>query len=387
MRRVALGLAACVCVAMSAVAQPGGGGPPPANVRLDDVRQENVVQMRDVTGEIRAVQRSRVAAEEPGLVVTLTVEPGDQVKAGQVIATLDDALMKLELAQRESEIRSFHALVKEREAQVKKAERDLSRLRELMQGQGASQNEVDDADTALAEAAARQTNAEAELAMKESLLSWTRQRLEDMQVRAPFDGRVVSKSTEVGQWVQEGDTVAEIVATGEVDAWIDVPERFIGALSTSEAKVQLYLAALDETFDAGITAVIADGDRLARTFPVRLRLANPDGLIKPGMSVVGKVPTGAMMQAMTISKDAVLRSDTGAYVYANVNGAAVQMPVTILFGSGNRLVVQSPMLQPGMRVVIEGNERIYFPGMRLQDADAPSQPQEAAAPKQSGGQH
>lgn len=372
MDRVALGAAVVWLCGSMAAAQSGGGGPPPAKVRLDAVRMENVEQRRDVTGEIRAVQRSRVAAEEAGMVVTLTLEPGDQVMSGQVIATLDDTLMVLEISQREADVASSLALVKEREAMVKKAERDLSRLKELMSGQGASQNEVDDAGTALAAASARLANSKAELAANEAELTWTRQRKEDMTIRAPFDGRVVSKGTEVGQWVRAGDTVAEIVATGEVDAWVDVPERYLGKLTTADARVQLYIAALDRTIESPISAVISDGDRLARTFPVRMRLENADGLIRPGMSVVGKVPTGSMMQAITVHKDSILRNDTGAYVYFDEGGKAMIAPIEPVFGFGDRMVVSSPTLKSGMRVVTEGNERIYFPGQPLLDVDAPA---------------
>lgn len=397
MRRAVLGAFGIGMVACVVIAQPGGGGPPPAKVRLDAVLLEDVEQRRDVTGEIRAVQRSRVAAEEAGMVVTLTLEPGDQVKAGQVIATLDDTLMALEISQREGDVASSHALVNEREAMVKKAERDLSRLKELMSGQGASQNEVDDAETGVAAASARLANAKAELAAKEAELKWTRQRKDDMTIRSPFDGRVVSKGTEVGQWVREGDTVAEIVATGEVDAWVDVPERYLGKLTTADARVQIYIAALDRTIESPISAVISDGDRLARTFPVRMRLANADGLIRPGMSVVGKVPTGSMMQALTVHKDSILRNETGAYVYFDAGGKAMIAPVETVFGFGDRMVVTSQMLKPGIRVVTEGNERIYFPGQPLLDVDAvpgggagsptPANPKDATAKPAVEGAH
>ena len=88
-----------VCfLGMPAFAQPGGG-PPPANVALDPARLEQVELWREVTGEIRSLRRSVLAAEEPGLVIELTVNDGDRVEQGQIIARLDDVVARIEVEQ------------------------------------------------------------------------------------------------------------------------------------------------------------------------------------------------------------------------------------------------------------------------------------------------
>jgi len=367
----------------SAIAQPGGG-PPPALVRLDAVRMERVEQRREVTGELRAVQRAQLAAEEEGLVVEVHFETGDWVQEGQLLAKLDDKIRKLDLDRRRAVQLSAEATIREREAQIAKAERDLKRLQELQSRQGASKNEVDDGETRLREEEARLAQSKADLAAAVADVQTAEKRLKDMTILAPFSGNIVTRGVEVGEWVVIGESIAELVSIDSVDAYLDVPERFIGALSSPDVLVRLRIPALGTTIETPITTVIALGDRLARTFPVRIRLENKGeragaGRLKPGMSVVGLVPTGEPTDALTIHKDAVLRNDAGSYVYFDAGGVAAVAPVEQLFAFGERVVIRSQLLKPGMNVITEGNERI-FPGQPLMLMDAAPR---AGAPSES----
>lgn len=343
----------------------GGGGPPPQLVKVDAIRLEKVEQRREVTGEVRAVRRSSVASEEAGLVTALLVDVGDQDEKGRPLARLHDRLRALEVEQRQAEALSRRAQVEEERARLDKARRDLRRIESLASKAGASQNEVDDAATGTREAEARLARTEADLSQAEAEERWASQRLADMEILAPFSGRVIAKGTEVGQWLREGDTVVELVALDEVDVVLDVPERFLGALTASGAEVELRLPALKESLRAGAFTIVAQGDRLARTFPVRVRLKNPDERLRPGMSAVGLAPTGTPMEALTAHKDAVMRNDAGSFVWFDAGGTAQVAPVELLFAVGDRVVVRSPTLKAGMRVLIEGNERV-FPGQPIE---------------------
>lgn len=384
-RIVGPGLAVCV-VMVSASLALAQGGPLPALVRGDAVRLEVVEQRREVTGEVRAVKQSIVATEEAGLVTSLTVDVGDVVEEGQVLAQLNDKLLSLEVEQRHALSESKRAEVLEEQAKQAKASRDLRRLEELSSRAGASQNEVDDAKTALAEADARLARVQAELANAEAEEKWAERRVSYMQVRAPFAGAIVRKGTEVGQWVRAGDSVVELVALDQVDVYLDVPERFIEALTTAGAKVELRLPALRETLRATDFTVISMGDRLARTFPVRVRLPNPEGRLRPGMSAIGMTPTGSPIEGMTVHKDAIMRNDAGSFVWFDGGGSARVAPVEALFASGDRVVVRSPMLKPGMTVLVEGNERV-FPGQPLKFMDTTAAPTDEtpASPSESEG--
>src|SRR5690606_12326088 len=107
-------------------------------------------------------------------------------------------------------------------------------------------NEVLNAETALETARARLAEAQADIASAEALLAEQRERLANTVIVAPFDGYIVEEHTEVGQWVEERDPVADVVQTDVVEAWLPVPERFIAALSSADAMVQVRIEARGE---------------------------------------------------------------------------------------------------------------------------------------------
>jgi RND family efflux transporter MFP subunit len=372
----------------------GGGapqGPPPAKVRVDAVREEAVERWREVTGELRAVRRSTVASEQAGQVVEFNVDPGDPVEQGQILAVLDDQLARLEVERARATIRTREASITEQTVMLDKSKRDLQRIEDSYSRNGASQVELDDIRTGVASADAKLAQARSELAWAQSDLKLAEKRLTDMTVKAPFAGVIVAKRTEIGQWVSEGETVLELVALDALDAWLDVPEAFAARLLPSEAGSaevvlrvpSLRAVGLEPEIRAKVSSVIPSADPLSRLFPVRVRLENKAGNgaaagpLRPGMTVVGLVPTGEPKQALTISKDAVLRNESGSFVYFDSGGVSAIAPVRVEYAVGNRVVIQSPVLKPGMQVVVEGNERM-FPGqpLAIQSASFP-----AAQPK------
>ncbi|MEM1164927.1 MAG: efflux RND transporter periplasmic adaptor subunit [Planctomycetota bacterium] len=331
---------------------------------------ETVDLVREVTGQLRAVKRAEVASQELGLVIEITVEEGDTVDEHEIIARLDDSVLRRELARLEAQLHVAMAVIEQRDAQLERRGRDVRRLERLRTSGGATENEYDDAVTAQIEARALVSAAKAELDAAEAELARVRMRLEHMTIRAPFAGEVVDKLTELGEWLGEGEPIVELVAIDRVDAWIDVPEKFMPGLASAESLVTIEVPGARKTIDSTDVTVIADTDPLARTFPIRVRLDNTDRTLRPGMSVSGKVPTGDRGDTMTVSKDAVLRTDAGSIVYFDAGGAAAPAPIDVQYAVGERFVVRSPRLQPGMRTIVVGNERV-FPGQPLIDMDAP----------------
>ncbi len=357
---------------LPAAAAFGQGGPPAAQVRVEPARMMNVDVRRDVIGRVEPASRSRVAAEEAGRVVEVLADFGDRVEKGEVLARLDDTLLRIDLERARSERAAREAAVAERRALLDKTRRDYERVVGLVDRGSATSSEREDAATEVAAAESRVRLSEADVASAAAEIARLEERLADMEVRAPFGGRVVTKLTEVGEWIGEGEVAFEVVRLDVLDVVVDVPERFIGAVqklaTEQEARseragssgedtasdagaatfseegaaappsgaIVVHVEALNETFAAERIIVIAEGDRLARTFPVRLRVRNDGERMKPGMSVSASVPTGMRGEMLTVSKDAVLRSDTGPYVYVDDGGAAGARTGEIVYGFGER---------------------------------------------------
>lgn len=364
--RTALSALAVVFSASHALAQ---GGPPPAKVVFETVAPEVLSDYRGVTGEIRSLRRGELAAQVSGLVIELDVQEGDLVEAGGVVARLDDERARALLARAESEVLSAQAEIEQREAELAEAERDLERQKQLEERGSLNPAEMDAAQTLVASRRALLAAARADASMARADVTLARRELEDMTIEAPFTGRVVVKHTELGSWVASGDPVVTVVSMTALEARIDVPEGMLWALEENDSSVELRLAGVRGAMTASVVAVVPEADGLSRLFPVRLRVDDPDGKLRPGMSLTALVPTGREEEHLTVHKDAILRNDAGEYVYYSSGGTAAVAPITRRFAVGDRVVVRSPVLREGSRVVVDGNERL-FPGQPLMELGA-----------------
>jgi len=340
------------------------GGPPPAKVVVGEATMMPIEQKRRVTGELRAVRRSLLAAEHEGIVELFDLREGDSVEEGQVVAVLRDDLAKIAVTQAEAVVVAAEGALAVEQATLANVKLDFERITELRAGGSASQSEFDHASTDVTSARARVKRAEGDLAGRRAQLALAKQQVEQLTVRAPFSGRIVEKRVEIGEWVDKGDAVARILSLDEIEAVVDVPEHLFEQVRSKNASVDLRIDAADVSVTERITAVVPDVDPLSRLFRVRITLANEDERLRPGMAVIGFISTGRTEPMLTVPKDAVLRDDAGEFVYFNAGGVSAPARVTTLFAVGDRVAIRSLSLPPGAQVVIEGNERM-FPGQPL----------------------
>ncbi len=360
---------------MAAVAQ----AQMPANVVIDEARMETVERQRRVTGELRALQRSRLAAREEGQVLTLSVRAGDEVEKGQVLATLDPVLAELTVASAEANLDALRASVAEQQAEVDRAQFDFDRIESLVERSSASSQEFEDARVDLASAQARYQRAVADVTAAEARLELDKQRLKDMVIRAPFNAKVISTQTDVGQWLSIGDVVCELYAVDSIEAWVDVPESVIERMSSVGDSVSVQIPALSGEIQGTITQIVPAVDPMSRLFPVRIAVPNERNILQPGMSVTAMIPTGAKQEMLTISKDAILRDDAGEFVFMAVPNEqqpdspfkeiAVPVRITRQFAIGDRVAIMPGGMPPGARLIVEGNERM-FPTQPIVDVSA-----------------
>lgn len=361
-------------------AQPEQGGPPPANVTIDEVRSEELIRRRAVTGEIRSRLTSALASQVEGLLIELDVEEGDTVEKGQVIARIDSRRAEIAVRRAESELAFAQAVIKQRQVELDNASRNLERIEELDRLGSSGVSQLDDARTLVASQEAQLAQAQSELTTAQGDLDLAKRELEDMSIEAPFRGRVVNKASEIGQWIGTGDEIVTIVSLDTLEARIDIPEDVYAAVSATmreKGQIEMRLPALgsgsgQEVFGQ-VISILPGADRLSRLFPVRVSVDNSDGLLRPGMSLNAFVPTDSSGQYITVHKDAIVRTPTGEVVYFSNDGVSAIAPIERLFAIGERMAVRSPVLQAGMSVVTSGNERM-FPGQPLIILEAPKGP-------------
>ncbi|MCE7974263.1 MAG: efflux RND transporter periplasmic adaptor subunit [Leptolyngbya sp. PLA1] len=369
-------------LAPTVFASQPGGGPPPAVVVFDQARMEPVEQWREVTGELRALRRANVASRQGGQLTEVLIDDGAVVAKGQVIAHLDSSLAKLELERALAAERSRHESVAVRERELDRWKREWARYEKLEGNQSVSESEVDAVRSEVAVGEAALSLARAEAASAQADVSLARERLSQRSVVAPFAGRVVRKAREVGEWVGEGEAIAELVSLEELEARFDLPETLAAGVIEGSTPVRVRVKALGADLSGTISSVMPDVDTRSRLVPVRVLLANADGRLRPGMSVTGLVGTGSRAPSLTIHKDAILRDDAGEFIYWSPGGSAVPARIRTLFAVGDRVAV-SAQIPPGADVIVKGNERV-FPGQPVIDPSRPAAPKNAP-PAPGGG--
>lgn len=371
-------------------------GPPPALVRVAPADERMLQSRRNVIGRLREIRRTIVGSGQQGRVIVCDVEAGDTVVEKEtVLAKIDETFVKISLnganaahekaiaehKRMNSEVVKARAMLAEAKAVHERLARDADHLKELLNSNSAKRKEYNDAVSLVKAAAARidaesasVLTAEADVLTAAAVKDTTQadidrvtQEVERFTIRAPFDGVVVRKIMEVGQWVQKGAPVVELVSRGKIDAVVDVPEHVINNINVG-SDVAVTVDALRQTVDGKVAAIIPLGETVARSFPVKIRMDDLNGQLKSGMSVTALIPTSEKKPHVTVPRDAILRSASDTIVWAVMDGKAMRISIDVLFAEGDRFAVQTarrntgPSIEPGMQVIIEGGERLLFPG-------------------------
>jgi len=317
---------------------------PPSHVRFTPAREHDVHRTIRLTGSVESRTWSVVASEVSGLVVAVDAQEGQWVRKGEPLVRLRADWYDLQLQEAEGRLQ-------ESQARLALAESSLRRSRDLFDDDVVSQQDLDDATSEYTAWKGREIQSRAEIAQLK--LS-----LDRLTIRAPFTGVVVRKLTDLGQWITAGGDVMEMVELGKLDVRVEVPERYYGEL-TGDVEADVTFEALADLQVTGrVIAIIPRADPQARTFPIKLRVPNPDGRIGVGMLATVDLPIGTNFRGLIVPKDAVVRQGPMVLVYRIGDGEVVEpLPVQTGQGLGPWIVVEGP-LAPGDRVVTRGNERL-----------------------------
>lgn len=398
-----------------AIWAPTGGAQerPPARIVAAPVLEQPVGESRMFIGSVQPVKRATVGSAVDGRVVECPIEEGDRVEAGQALGQLLTETISLELATAEAELAYKQAQLDElkngsRPETIEQtrarmaaalAHRDYlaakqKRLREIAAGSGAvTQDEYEEAVAAASEAhelylEAKSAHdeavagprkeviaqAEAQVQMQQAVVGRLRDQLQKHTVISRFPGYVVAKHAEVGDWVNRGDPVAEVVAIDTVEVVAQVTEQGVARLQPG-AVVRVEVPALGErVFEGSVFATVPQGDLRSRTFPVKVRIKNEFSsagpLLMPGMYARVMMPLGVQQVVMLVPKDAIVFEGNSRVVWviegANSeggNGVATPRPVELGVATGSLIEVKGE-LSPGQLVVVEGNENLA-PGQKI----------------------
>jgi len=247
----------------------------------------------DASGFVVARRQATVSAKVTGKVSAVYVEEGRAVKAGDVLARLDASQATLQRALAQRQIEASAATLKQNQVLLADAQRTLTRSEQLHQRGMISQAELDTARATAASLAAQSDAAAGALAVAHSTERVRRQDLDDLVVRAPFDGMVVSKDAQPGEMISPisaggGFTrtgIATIVDMTSREIEVDVNEAFIQRVHDGQKTEATLDAYPDWHIATHVINIVPTADRQKATVRVRIGFDALDPRILPDMGV------------------------------------------------------------------------------------------------------
>ncbi len=316
---------------------------PPAPVATQKVIEMQFQEPVTFVGAVEPDQRSLVATEVAGLVADLLYEEGDFVKKGDVIAVLKQVSLQIQLHEAE-------AALKESEARLKYATKQTIRYDDLYKKSVVPIEELQQSQSE------RDAWAEKTIQYKAKIEKLAYD-LEHMQIKAPFNGYIISKHTEIGEWRLKGAPVYELINLDSVHALVYVPEQLAVALNQNDpAKITLD-AFPGMSIDGTVLAVIPQASLKARTLPVKVGFKNDGKKIKSGLLARVSFSSGNEAVSKLVPKDAIVMMNNQRFIYAVNNGVANPVPVKTGRAHGNLIEVFGP-IELDMDIIIRGNERV-----------------------------
>jgi RND family efflux transporter MFP subunit len=316
----------------------------------------------NASGYVTARRAATVSSKVTGKVVEVLIEEGMKVKAGQVLARLDDANIKASLKVVEAQLESAKAALAETRAQLKQASQEFQRVTELAKRSIASQSDLDQSEANAKSLEAHLARQELDVTVAERQVTAWQQQMDDMTIRAPFDGVITTKDAQPGEMISPvsaggGFTrtgIGTIVDMSSLEIEIDVNESYINRVEPGQA--------VEATLDAypvwkipcKVIAIIPTADRGKSTVKVRVAFDQLDPRILPEMSVkVAFRDAGgaAATHTVMVPKNAVQSQDGHDVVFVVQNGRAERRAVTVTDTQGDDSVL-SAGVSAGENVVV-----------------------------------
>ena len=272
-------------------------------------------------------QQTTLHAKVTGYIATLTVDKGDAVKAGQVLATLEVPELEADIAKAKAEVQAA-------EIEVKRLHEARAKSPDLVLPQA-----VDDA--------------EAKLAIAKANLERSETQIQFATLKAPFDGIITARFADPGALATANTTkLLEVTDLSTLRLQIPVTELESGLVTVGKPVKAQIDAAGPAPIEASISRIAYALDPATRTMLAEADLKNPDLKLRSGMYAMTKIAVEKHEGATLIPVGALVMEKTNAFVFKHVDGKAVKTAVKIGFNDGVNVEVpelkaEDVLLVPG----------------------------------------
>jgi RND family efflux transporter MFP subunit len=317
----------------------------------------------NASGYVTARRQATVSSKVTGKVTEVLFEEGLKVKEGQVLARLDDANTKTSLEVAQAQWASATAALAETEAQLTNADLELRRTAELARQRIAAPSDLDLAEANAKALQAHLTREKLDALVAERQVAMWRQQMDDLVIRAPFDGVITTKDAQPGEMISPvsaggGFTrtgIGTIVDMNSLEIEIDVNESYINRVEPGQAVEATLDAYPDWKIPCKVIAIIPTADRQKSTVKVRVGFDKLDARILPEMSVkvaFQEAGGSAAGRAVLIPKEALRSQDGQDVVFVVEDGRAERRAVTVGGTQGGDALI-SAGVAAGEQVIVQ----------------------------------
>jgi multidrug efflux pump subunit AcrA (membrane-fusion protein) len=333
----------------------------------------------EATGSLAGDQQTDVAPQTSGKVVAVGVDIGSRVTRGQIMVKLDDSELKLKVEQSLAQLEQTKAAVKQAEEKIglkpgqtfdpnrvaevgaakaafDLADKNLRRAEKLIESGDVSRSYYDQQrsqrdqlqqqyEAALAQARqnyAAIVVARTNVANAETQVAMARENLSYANIPAPFDGYVVERTSDLGEYVSPQQKVVTIVKTNPLRIRIDVPEQAIPDVQVGQSVSMNTSAWPDKNFSGHVARLAPSVSANSRTLTVEAEIDNGSGMLKPGQFATVRILGPRPEPAILVPSRAVITDDSGASrAFVVKNGHVEQRLVQVGQKEGDLIVVKA----------------------------------------------
>lgn len=346
---------------------PGAPGPeslPVREVRVAHASTETLARTVPVSGTLAADEQAQLGLKVAGRLETISVDLGDRVRRGQVIARLVPTDFQLRISQAQNLLEQARAslglppgtpdtvvppeqtsVVKQAAATLNQARLTRDRMVNLFEQELIPQQDLDTAEANFGVAEGRYQQAveearsrQAVLGQRLSELQIARQQLADSMLKAPFDGMIEERLVSPGDYVAAGDSVVVLVRVHPLRLRLAVPERESASVRTGQ-EVRVTVEGDQEVHTGRVARISPAISEENRTLQIEAEVPNPAARLRPGAFARAEIVTRSSEPAVVVPADAIVRFAGIEKVMGVENGKAVEKKVRTGRRAGDRVEI------------------------------------------------
>ncbi len=296
-----------------------------------EIRKAETLTIRPVStydATLLAGEEGLVGTEIPGKVVQIMFNEGDTVKKGTPLIVLDSRDLNDQLNAAQAQLEVAQAALPKAEANLAMCERNYNNAKALFEAGAVSQNDFNDAETALKVAEADLNVLKSNLAVAQSGIDRLKHNLDKMVIKAPVAGVVEEKNVVVGAYVAPGLSLAMVKDTSTIQALIKIPQEDAAKIKVGQ-KTRVRVSSDDQEYEGTVSYISTAASMASRTFMAKVDVPNKDYKLKSGIYANVDVVSDSEASVLVIPLKAVAGSEGNYHVFMEDSGVARRTAVTL----------------------------------------------------------